>query len=154
MATGVLFSKVQWGAWWSWDPRQTSFLLVLLLLAAYEVLRLSIADEEVRARSSAAYIAAAALPALFLIFVLPRMPRFAGLHPSTTLVRGELDATYGTVLWTMVAVFFGLTLWMFRLRVRAVLLEHELVTEHESMDDRGHPAATGVVRPVSVPPER
>src|SRR5437016_11031175 len=25
MATGMLFSRVQWGAWWQWDPRQTSF---------------------------------------------------------------------------------------------------------------------------------
>src|SRR5437660_7683273 len=31
MATGILFSKTQWGTWWQWDPRQTSFLLLLLL---------------------------------------------------------------------------------------------------------------------------
>jgi len=34
MLTGILFSKTQWGAWWQNDPRQWSFLLVLLVVAA------------------------------------------------------------------------------------------------------------------------
>ena len=39
LLTGMLFSKTQWGAWWNWDPRQTSFLMVQLFLGVYFAVR-------------------------------------------------------------------------------------------------------------------
>ena len=155
MTTGILFSKVQWGHWWNWDPRQTSFLLVLLILAGYEVLRMSIPDEEFRAKSTAAYSALALLPSLFLIFVFPRMGHVLqkSLHPSTTAQSGGFDSTHWTILLLMFGVLTVASVWLFRLRVRAALLERELENTHAELDDRGGSAATGVVRPVSLPSE-
>jgi heme exporter protein C len=155
MATGILFSKVQWGDWWNWDPRQTSFLLVLLILAGYEVLRMSISDEEFRAKSSAAYAVLSVLPSIFLIFVFPRMGHVLqkSLHPSTTAQKGGFDSTHWTILLIMFGVLMVASVWLFRLRVRAALLERELENTHAELDDRGGSAATGVVRPVSLPSE-
>src|ERR1019366_1306177 len=55
MATGIMFSWIQWGAWWSWDPRQTSFLMVLLIYAAYFAVRFAYTDAGKRAAYSSGY---------------------------------------------------------------------------------------------------
>jgi len=61
LVTGMIFSDVQWGAPWNWDPRQTSFLLVLLIVGAYFALRAAYPDPEKRASYSSAYALAAVL---------------------------------------------------------------------------------------------
>ena len=63
--SGALFARVQWGAAWNWDPRQTSILALLLVYAAYFTLRSAIADPERRAALSSVYAILAALPMLF-----------------------------------------------------------------------------------------
>jgi heme exporter protein C len=151
MATGIIFSKVQWGAWWSWDPRQTSFLLVLLIYGAYFVLRGAIGDDVKRAANSAAFCVASTLPVLFLIFVLPRLPQVFSLHPSNTLVSGGLKGDYRYVFLAMLVLFGVLTAWLYQLRVRAGLAELALENLNGKLEASGGGAApTGVVRPVSV----
>lgn len=149
MATGIIFSKVQWGAFWSWDPRQTSFLLVLLIYGAYFVLRAAIADEGKRAANAAAYSVATSLPVVFLIFVMPRI--LFSLHPSNTLVDEDLKGDYLNVFLAMLVLFGVLSVWLYKLRVRAGLAELALENINGSLEARGGSAApTGVVRPVSV----
>lgn len=155
MAAGILFSKVQWGEWWQWDPRQTSFMLVLLIYMAYFVLRAGYADENKRASFAAAYSLAAALPNVFLIFIFPRLPQVASqsFHPTQTVQGGLLDADYGRVVASMFFVFFTLGFWLYRLRVRASLLDLKLEDMRAELADRDGSAPTGVVRPVSLPNE-
>jgi heme exporter protein C len=155
MVTGVLFSKVQWGAWWQWDPRQTSFLLVLLILAAYFALRAGFGDEGKRAANSAAYGVSALLPAVFLIFVFPRLEqvRQASFHPSTTIQDGKLIGEYRVVLYSLFFLLLATSIWIYRLRVRAGIQLLELEASDAELDDRGRSTATGVVRPVRVPDE-
>lgn len=149
MATGILFSEVQWGAWWSWDPRQTSFLLVLLVYGAYFALRSAFADESKRAAHAAAYSVAMTLPSLFLIFVFPRLPQVVSLHPSTTVQKGELRGDYAYVTITMLVLFFALAAWLYQMRVRAGLAELELENSNGNFEAGGGSATpTGVVRPV------
>ena len=53
--TGSIWAKASWGTWWVWsDPRLVTFVIVLLLYAAYFVLRSS-AEGERQARYSAIY---------------------------------------------------------------------------------------------------
>ena len=94
MFSGILFSKVQWGAWWSNDPRQTSFLLAMLFYGAYFAVRAAFADPEKRAANSAAYLFATIMPQVFLIFVYPRLPQVTSLHPSSTIMQGQLHGGY------------------------------------------------------------
>jgi heme exporter protein C len=155
MATGVLFSKVQWGEWWQWDPRQTSFLMVLFIFASYFALRAAYNEENRRAAISAAYAAAAALPTIFLIFVFPRLPQIesSSFHPSSSIAKGGFDQTYWITILTMFALMLATSLWMYRMSVRSRMLEHALETQDERLVNRGRAAATGMVRPVSVPPK-
>lgn len=151
MATGILFSKAQWGAWWSWDPRQTSFLFVLLIYGAYFALRAAFSDEAKRASHSAAYSVVATLPYLFLIFVYPRLPQVISLHPSNTLPNRELEGDYQYVFLSMLVLFTVLSAWLYKLRVQAGLAELALENLNGNLETRGgHPRPTGVVRTVSL----
>lgn len=153
MATGILFSKAQWQAWWNWDPRQTSFLFVLLILFAYFAIRAAFTDPAKKAANSAAYCLAALLPILFLIFVLPRMPQVQSLHPSNTIAGGGLKGDYWRVVLANFALFLFVGMWLYRMRVRVSELELISETQYGELDDGGGRAATGVVRPLSVSDE-
>jgi heme exporter protein C len=152
MVTGILFSKVQWGDWWSWDPRQTSFLFVLLIYAAYFALRASFADEAMRAKISGAYSAFSLLPTLFLIFVFPRLPAVEklSLHPSDTVTGGKFSPEYWLVILPIFALLMITSAYLVSLANRAGVLE--LQVRHGNLEaDRNGAAPTGVVRPVSLP---
>lgn len=83
LITGSIFARIMWGAYWNWDPRQTSYLLLVFLYGAYLFLRQSVADPERRSRMSAAYALFAGILMPFLVFVAPRVT--ASLHPQTII---------------------------------------------------------------------
>lgn len=122
--SGALWAKAMWGAYWNWDPRETSIFFVLLIYTAYLALRGSIEGEEKRARLSAVYSVAAFVAVPFLIFVVPRM--YATLHPDPIINdRGKVDMD-PMIRWcflSMLVGFTGLYVWLQSLRVRVTRLE-------------------------------
>lgn len=156
LITGILFSKAQWGAWWQNDPRQTSFLFLMLILAAGLLVRGGIADEVRRARAGAAYALASLPVSIFLIFVYPRLPQVTrqSFHPSNTLVQGGFDAWYWTGILAVFAMLGWLSLILYGLRQRAGLLEEGAMNLDRRLEaGSGRSAFTGVVRPIHVPEE-
>jgi heme exporter protein C len=80
LATGALWAKASWGAWWVWDePTLVSFLIVFLLYACYQPLRFSIEDPERQARYASVFAvtAGAFVP---LNFIAVRLAE-AVIHP-------------------------------------------------------------------------
>jgi heme exporter protein C len=150
MATGILFSLVQWGAWWQWDPRQTSFLIALLIYGAYFALRASFNDPQKRGDNAAAYMLAAFLPLVFLIFVYPRLPQVqqVSFHPTDSIMGGQIKGSYAQVISAMMVVTTILSVWLYRLRVRAGLLELRVIENGYLETRRGDSASAPVVRPV------
>lgn len=154
MLTGILFSRVQWNAWWSNDPRQTSFLMVLLMVAAGLALRAGIIDEGKRALACAGYAVAIVVPVVFLTFVYPRLPQVTSLHPSVRTIeqaRELFDIYTRAGVLTMTAAFGLAANLLYHSRVRLGMVERRL----EEFDERNRfssddPAAVGVVRPVVV----
>jgi len=53
LVTGSLWGRPMWGAWWVWDARLTSVLVLFLLFVGYIALRASIDDEAKSARAGA-----------------------------------------------------------------------------------------------------
>src|ERR1041385_5362924 len=54
--TGSIFAYAEWNSFWNWDPRETSIVIMLLLYAAYLVLRGALGEHpERRARLSAVF---------------------------------------------------------------------------------------------------
>ena len=110
MATvsGAGFSKLTWGAYWNWDPRQTTIFVLLLIYAAYVTLRMTMRDERARASSSAVYALFSFIAVPFLVFILPRM--FFSLHPSPVLNEtGRIDMD-AVMLGTLVLSLIDMTL--------------------------------------------
>jgi len=156
MATGILFSEVQWGAWWQWDPRQTSFLMVLFVYAAYFGVRGAYSDAERRAANSAAYCLTALLPAMFLIYGYPRLPQIqsSSFHPTNSIFEGRIKGEYLYAMLSVLTLVSLLCVWLYRMRVRAGLLEIESEKIYERLAIRGgDSAAPGVVRPISLSSE-
>ena len=69
LITGDLWTRFEWGKWWVWEPRLTTYFIMMLLIIAYFVLRNSIEDEERRATYAAVFgiIAAIDAPISFMI---------------------------------------------------------------------------------------
>lgn len=124
LVTGSLFAKIMWGSYWNWDPRESSFLLLIFLYAACLFLRAAVEDPERRARMSAAYSLFAAVLMPFLFFVAPRVT--ASLHPQTVInPQGKIlmDGPTKAVFFGAMLGFSALFFWMLSLDARAARLE-------------------------------
>ncbi len=122
--TGALWAKAMWGAYWNWDPRETSIFFILLLYSAYLALRGSIEGDEKRARLSAIYSVVAFVAVPFLIFVVPRM--YETLHPDPIINKTgkvQMDPLIKWCFFAMLIGFTGLFSWLQNLRVRVARLE-------------------------------
>jgi heme exporter protein C len=66
LVTGSLWGRPMWGAWWVWDARLTSVLVLFLLFLGYMALRSAI-DDEAKAGRAAAILALVGLVNLPII---------------------------------------------------------------------------------------
>ena len=48
MITGDLWTRFEWGVWWTWDPRLTTYLILMLIIIAYFILRNAIDEPSAR----------------------------------------------------------------------------------------------------------
>lgn len=122
--TGALWAKAMWGAYWNWDPRETSIFFLLILYVAYLALRSTIEEPRKRARLSAIYSVAAFVAVPFLMFVVPRL--YDTLHPDPIInARGkvDMDPRIRIVFLSMLVGFTGLFYWLLSLRVRVLRIE-------------------------------
>jgi len=124
-ATGAYFSRLAWGEWWSWDPRQTTMFLVLLTYTAYLLVREAIDDSDRRAAVSAVYAVLGAIASVFLYWVVPYLPTVmqASAHPSGIIAKGGLDFAYRTVLRLSLLGFLLVCIQLVRLRAAITLLK-------------------------------
>jgi len=125
--TGAYFSKLAWGEWWSWDPRQTTMFLVLLTYSAYLLVRGSIEDAERKASVSAVYAVLGAIASVFLYWVIPYLPTVmaSSAHPSGIIARGGLDFSYRLVLRLSLLGFLLVFVQLVKLRATLSHLERK-----------------------------
>jgi heme exporter protein C len=116
--TGAIFSRVQWGAFWSWDIKQTSILMLLLICIAYFALRAAIDNPGRQAALAAAYAIFAMVAVPVLTYILPNSTPDT-LHPKGVITTKEgLDSSYKLVLWLGVLSLTMVYVWAFRVQVR------------------------------------
>lgn len=111
--SGAFFSKLTWGSYWNWDPRQTTIFVLMLIYGAYLTLRAAMPDPARRARVAAVYSLFSCLTVPFLVFIIPRF--YFSLHPQPVLnSSGSIDmdpvmlATLLAALLDMTLIFWGL----------------------------------------------
>ena len=118
LATGSLWARGAWNAWWNWDPKQTLYLVMILIQGAYFALRSSVEEPRKRAALSGTY-------ALFAVLTIPllsmALPFYLGhndmsAHPTSAMDR-KMDGRMGALLLASTMAFSGIYFWVFRLRL-------------------------------------
>jgi heme exporter protein C len=78
VVTGAIWARPIWNTWWTWDPRLTTATIMLLIYAAYLMLRSGLDDPNKRARFGAVYAIVGFL-SVPLTFFSARL--FRTIHP-------------------------------------------------------------------------
>ncbi len=123
--SGAIFANATWGAYWSWDPRQTSIFVLFLIYMAYLALRSAVDDPERRASLSSVYSIIAFVTVPLLVFVIPRLPGIQGLHPDDAIISKDLNMDLKMLLVFIASLigFTGVSFWMFKLKMRMIAVK-------------------------------
>lgn len=117
VVTGSIWAKASWGTWWVWtDPRLVTFVIVILLYAAYFVLRSS-AEGERRFRYSAVY-SIAAFASVPLSFYSVRVAR-SFVHP-VVFTSGGAEMPDSMLVWFVVSLVATLGVYLTLLQLELV----------------------------------
>ncbi len=117
MTTGPLWGRKSWGAYWTWDPRLTSALLLTLMIVSYVLLRtLSKGEVERRFAAALSILGACMVPIIHL-----SVQKWRGQHPTViTRQGGGLASEMKTVFMFCMITF---TLFFIILLIRRYGLE-------------------------------
>lgn len=123
--TGALWGKPTWGAWWVWDARLTSELILLFLYLGFMALHAAI-DEPRRADRAAAVLALVGVVNVPIIYF--SVVWWNTLHQGSSVSLTRAPSMAQTMLWGM--LLMALCFWMYSIasaltRLRAIILERE-----------------------------
>jgi heme exporter protein C len=121
LITGSLWARPIWGAWWTWDSRLTTTLILWLLYAAYLILRV-MADELPQVGRLAAVVGIVAAADIPVIVVSVRLWRT--IHPAVIITRqGSHGLEDPRMIATLLVAFIAITvLWIWLLMLRLSIL--------------------------------
>ena len=123
--TGAFWGKPMWGAWWVWDARLTSELILLFLYLGFMALQASI-DDPRRADKASAILALVGVVNVPIIYFSVKW--WNTLHQGASVSVNRAPAMAHTMLWGM--LLMALCFWMYSIaialmRVRTIILERE-----------------------------
>lgn len=125
LVSGAIWGKPMWGAWWVWDARLTSELILLFLYLGVIALNNAIDDTRSGAR-------AASLLAIVGVVNVPiihySVQWWNTLHQGPTITRLDSPAIATSMLIPLLAAALGFTLlfgWLVLARMRVELIERE-----------------------------
>jgi heme exporter protein C len=130
LVTGPLWGRVAWGKYWTWDARQTSTLLLWLVLCAYLLARKYGGPGAHKLAAALALFAAANVP---LVYISVRIWRT--LHPSNSVVP-TLDPAMRPALYVSLFAFMGLWGILLAMRVRLESARAALAELQSHLDDQ------------------
>lgn len=128
IATGSIWARYTWGAWWTNDVKLNGAAIGLLIYFAYIILRGSFNDEQQRARISAIYNIFAVALLIPLLIILPRMTD--SLHPGNGGNPGfkpmDTEHTMRIIFYPACIGWICLGYWITNLRLRLKKVEQSL----------------------------
>lgn len=133
MVSGEMWERFEWGVWWTWDPRLTTYFILMLLVIGYFILRNAIDDPERRA-SYASVFGIIAFIDVPICFMITRMIP-SSLHP--VVFRGDTDwmpQSLIPLVFCMVGMFL-IAYGLYRLRFRQSVLAERLEAIKEKLED-------------------
>lgn len=105
LITGMIWGRIIWGIWWTWDPRLLSFAVCLLFCWGYLMLRRAIDDPTLRARLSAVLLI---FTSLDIVIVWKSIEWWRTQHPGPVLsIRnggGMAPGMEAPIYWNLLAL--------------------------------------------------
>jgi heme exporter protein C len=127
--TGALWGKPTWGAWWVWDARLTSELILLFLYIGFMALQASI-DDARRADKAGAVLALVGVVNVPIIYFSVKW--WNTLHQGSSVSMTKAPSMAMTMLLGMLVLAiaaWAYTIAVTLLRVRCIMLERERHTD-------------------------
>jgi len=129
LLTGSLWGKPMWGAWWVWDARLTSELILLFLYIGFIALQASI-DDPRRADRAGAVLAIVGVINVPIIYFSVKW--WSTLHQGASVSLTRSPSMARAMLLGM--LLMALAFWMYAIavslaRVRNLILEREAHTD-------------------------
>ncbi len=123
--TGALWGKPMWGAWWVWDARLTSELILFFLYLGYIALTSAIDDTR---RSDRAGALIAIVGAINVPIIYFSVKWWNTLHQGASVSLTKASSMAEIMLWSM--LLMALAFWLYTLalvfyRVRTLILQRE-----------------------------
>jgi len=128
LVTGAIWGKTSWGTWWDWDPKLTTFLILLFVYIGYIALQSANDDTRRSDKASAllALVGLAIVPIIYYAVNCPDPNQCASLHQESSLKHIEPNILIGMLVTT-------LGFWMYSfatilMRTRSIILQRERKT--------------------------
>lgn len=131
LVTGAIWGQPMWGTWWEWDPRLTSFLILLMFYMGYIALWAAIDDPDGAADLSGWMCLVGSVFALLSRYAVLFWNQ--GLHQgaSLSLAPGErMSAIYRYPLYLTMLGFFLTFLALLLIRTRTEIRIRRLAALH------------------------
>jgi heme exporter protein C len=125
LTSGPLWARKSWGAWWTWEPRLTLTLLVMLIAAAVLALR-QMSGSGMQGRRIGAAMAVLAGPTSYLIHIA--VQKWGGTHPQVIQGGGIQSVEMKQAFWLAVFALLTLATTLIVVRFRGLRLEQQVAT--------------------------
>jgi len=116
LLTGSLWGKPMWGAFWVWDPRLTSVLILFLLYLGLMALRSSIEDEALAAKLTALL----SLVGIVILPVIKFSVDWNSLHQPASVMRLGAPTIHPSLLWPLLVMAIAMMLLFLALHLKAM----------------------------------
>ncbi len=117
LVTGSLWGKPMWGAWWVWDARLTSVLVLFLIYLALIALWRTIEDPGKAARAAALFTLVGAINIPIIKF---SVDWWNTLHQPASVFRLGGPAIAGSMLWPLIVMALAFTFLFLTLHLLAI----------------------------------
>jgi len=116
LLTGSLWGKPMWGAFWVWDPRLTSVLILFLLYLGLMALRSSIEDEALAAKLTALL----SLVGIVILPVIKFSVDWNSLHQPASVMRLGAPTIHASLLRPLLVMAAGMTMLFLAFHLKAM----------------------------------
>lgn len=127
--SGMLWARPSWNTWWTWDPRLTTYAILLLIYFAYLMLRQGIEDPDKRARFGSVYgiIGFISVPITYFSIFLWRTihPAVFGTNESDTKMSLEPSMLQTFIFCNLCFIVFYITFLWHRIRLENAAMNVE-----------------------------
>ncbi|MGE3065380.1 MAG: heme ABC transporter permease [Hyphomicrobiaceae bacterium] len=116
LVTGSLWGKPMWGAYWVWDPRLTSVLILFFLYLGLIALRSSLEDEALAAKLTAVL----ALVGIVILPVIKFSVEWNSLHQPASVMKFGAPTIHRSLLIPLLVMALGFTVLFVALHLKAM----------------------------------